>query len=364
MSDNDITEVQRKARLIRQTVAELQLDLGGLSIFTEAATGSFSVTAPIAAFAGAEKVYAIGRDSRYGTREEAFAATRLVAESLGVESRINFIDKRETDAIAESDIVTNTGFVRPIDEPFVQLMEGSGVVSLMYEPWEHRGEVDVEACWESDIPVVGTDESDPRVRTQEYVGLLPVKLSLTNDIEVMGNSYLVVGGGRMAKHSAEKLRVLGANVRRIDPDETSDLPADVDISKLDAVVVVDHRIDKELLGADSFIEVDDLEQQGSGVTIIHICGPTNQELLTESTIKTVPEHPADPGHMSYTTGDLGPTPVIKLHTAGLAAGEVAVRTQATGAGLQESVDAAVSEGLGADFDTEFKRVHGHPGYTS
>jgi len=350
----------RKVRIIRECIDDLQLNLDSLTVFTEAATGHYAVTAPIAATAGAETVYALGRNSPYGSKENAFTATRQVAQSLGVAERIRFVDEKQLEALAKADLVTNSGFVRPLDRALVEALNGSGAISLMYEPWEFRGEVDIEACWDEGIPVVGTDESDPRVRTMEYVGLLPVQLSLENDIEVMKSRYLVLGGGKMAKWSAKKLRSLGATVDRIAPVEINDVSSDISLLSLDAVVIVDNRTEKTLLGTKGLIGINQLEDRAPDTTVFHICGPVNDEQLRNSSINVVPEEPADAGHMSFIISDIGPRPVIQLQTAGLAAGEVAARHQASGRNFQSAVDAAVSETVGADFTDDFKLEHGHP----
>lgn len=47
-----------------------KLDLNGLIVFTEAACGEFIYTPIIAAMAGAKKVYAITKDSKYASKDE------------------------------------------------------------------------------------------------------------------------------------------------------------------------------------------------------------------------------------------------------------------------------------------------------
>ena len=68
-------DVVRTARIVRRVVDETGLDLRGLDVLTEAATGPFAATAAMAAFAGADEVVALARDSSFGSAEDAFAAT-------------------------------------------------------------------------------------------------------------------------------------------------------------------------------------------------------------------------------------------------------------------------------------------------
>ena len=61
---------QRLVRLMQQAIERCQLQLDNLTVLTEAATGAYAVTPVIAAIAGAKKVFAIARSSRYGTLEQ------------------------------------------------------------------------------------------------------------------------------------------------------------------------------------------------------------------------------------------------------------------------------------------------------
>ena len=83
----------RAARLINEiTRSHLSLDLSGLNVVTEAATGAFAVTAAIAALAGAE-VQAIAADSQYGSFDDARIATLSVAAACGVEPRVHVLPR-------------------------------------------------------------------------------------------------------------------------------------------------------------------------------------------------------------------------------------------------------------------------------
>ena len=60
---------------------------------------------------------------------------------------VEILNDRSDSVIAGADIVTNLGFVRPIDEPLLSKLGPQAVVSLMWETWEHRPEeLDRDAC--------------------------------------------------------------------------------------------------------------------------------------------------------------------------------------------------------------------------
>lgn len=74
---------------MRRRIRALGLNLDGLTVVTEAATGAYACTAPLAAMAGA-RVYATARDTRsYGSFEDASSATLALAEAAGVADRIS-----------------------------------------------------------------------------------------------------------------------------------------------------------------------------------------------------------------------------------------------------------------------------------
>src|SRR5262249_59904487 len=81
----------------------------------EAASGAYAVTAVLAARAGAGRVTALVRDSRHCTAREAADATLELARAAGVGERITVTAERRPQDVAEADIVTNSGHVRPTD---------------------------------------------------------------------------------------------------------------------------------------------------------------------------------------------------------------------------------------------------------
>lgn len=62
----------RVGRLMKAAIETFELDLAGLTVLTEAATGYCALTPVLAAVAGADRVLALARDSRHGTAAEAW----------------------------------------------------------------------------------------------------------------------------------------------------------------------------------------------------------------------------------------------------------------------------------------------------
>ena len=100
---------------IRTRIAALKLDLTGLRVVTEAATGAYACTAVIAAMAGAAQVVCTARDTaRYGRFEDAAAATLALARQAGVDGRLDIRPMIGPEVFRQCDILTNSGHLRPI----------------------------------------------------------------------------------------------------------------------------------------------------------------------------------------------------------------------------------------------------------
>ena len=135
---------------MRSAIERCALDLSGSVVFTEAASGAYTVTPVLAAMAGAVQVLALAHSSRYGTVEDVARATIDLARTAGGVDRVKIITEKRPDIIARADIVTNSGHLRPIDAAMVRSMKSTAVIPLMYEAWEfHPDDLDLAACREN-----------------------------------------------------------------------------------------------------------------------------------------------------------------------------------------------------------------------
>ena len=81
--------------------------------------------------------------------------------------------------VAQADVVTNSGHLRPLGQGFVDLLRPDAVVSLMMEAWEvdaGRLDVDLDALRRRGIAFAGTNERHPAVGVFDYLGVMAVKL--------------------------------------------------------------------------------------------------------------------------------------------------------------------------------------------
>jgi len=324
----------RVGRLVDEAIARFELDLTGTTVLTETASGPFVVTPLLAARAGGA-VIAVTRDSPYGTAAEVRAYTEEWAARLGVAVEVHVGNALER--AGDADLVTNLGFVRPIDAAFAGRMRRGTAVTLMCEPWEVRpSDVDVAACRATGVPVLGTDEHDGRVQTFRFVGMLAVKLLLDLEIEVLLSRIVVVSSEPFATPIVESLRAAGAEVRLVDATRGDVLDAE-ECAQADALVVAEHRDRRTIVGGEPGLPLAVLRD--AGVAVAHIAGKIDDP---RQELRKAPPGAVAPGWMTVTTDVLGPRPVVDLHAAGLRVGQALVEEMRAHADRERAEAAALA----------------------
>ena len=338
---------RRLKRLIADAPRRFGLDLSGIKVLTEAASGPFVSTALIAACGGAE-VHAVTRDSSYATARDVASATMSLAAELGVAERLTVSIGNAAAAADGCHIVTNLGFVRPIGQDIVAKLDPSAVVALMWEPWEFRAEdITLTALAARSIPLIGTREAHPLIATFRYVGALAGKLVLEAGIELVAARIVVVGSDPFGRATADWLEGAGTSCCLFElPLDVRELAADK--QSFDAVVLVEHRDHRTILGT---AETEFIARLGrDGAPVVRICGVVDRALLARHDVRVHPDREVRPGFMSVTTGYLGPRPVVDLHAGGLRASQDVVRARLAGALPDAAVAAAVNGGFALAFE--------------
>jgi len=345
------------------------LNLSGYTVFTEAASGNFAVTPISALLAGAEKVYAVARDSRYGSVEEVSAHLLQLARKAGVEKRLAIT--RDFSDLGKADIITNLGFLRPIDASKISLLKPHAVIPLMWETWEFReADLDLRACFERDILVLGTDEHHPDLQIFRYVGGIAAKLLYELQLEVFRSRIVLVGGGEFGKSVAETLLKMGSNVEQVSSLAEKNMPAECrwlgsslsdavsSLEKADAIVFAEHIREDQLLGEQANMSVERLLEINRDIKIAHISGLIDADALIAAGVEFKPESPAKQARtMSVTTGYVGPRPIVELHTAGLKVGEEMARARVSTASFAAAKEAALQYPLCQDFPDHILHKH-------
>jgi len=366
-----IENLPRFVSLLQKAIDKLELDLRGLVVLTEAASGNYVCTPVIAAMSGAEKVYAYARDSSYGTTREIFGNTEKLARLVGVDDRIAFLETLDKEHAGEADIVTNLGPLRPVREEFIHSLKDTAVVPLMRETWEFReGEVDLRACRDRGIIVLGTNENHPLLVIFDYLGHLCAKKLFEMGVEILQSRIVVFGGGEFGLNIMKYLARLGANVLAFcheDSHVVESLGArrlggltreDVDITAMkntDAIIVTTYPDQVEVVGENGLITPKELKATAPGVSVIQFKGNVDRDQIQREGIALLPKEAPKAGHMSWTLTELGPKTVVDLHAGGLKVGEITARLRLGGCSPEETVERALEHELVQDFSDEQKR---------
>jgi hypothetical protein len=346
----------RTSRLVRQAIGKFGLNLDGLTILTEAASGNYIFTPIIAALSGARQVHAITKDSRYAPAEQIMKNTLSLAEAMGTRKKIKIYTSLKPDVIGDADIITNLGFVRPIDRNFISHLKTTAVIPLMYETWEYRKEdLDLAECQRKGIAVLGTNERVDKLQTFAYIGNLAMKLAFELDVEVFKSNVIVVGGEHFGKSTVNAFTNASANVvnfRIAEGDSLASKRFKDELTRCDLLIFVEHQSKELLLGDGGQLSVKELLKLNPGISIVHIAGGVEEEAIRKAQIPYRPQNLSPVGYMSVTTAYLGPKPVIDLHTAGLKVGELLARGRLRGLSREEAEKEALMNPLCQSFVEE------------
>jgi len=320
--------------LAHAAIAALDLDLRGLTVLTEAATGPFSLTASLAALAGAERVYILARSGPHGSVDQAVSETVSAAAVFRCSERVTVLASRDDPRVGEADLITNLRGVRPLDKLFIARLKPTAVIPLMFESWEFRpDDLDLPACRARGIIVLGTNESDPRVDVLSYVGPVVLKLLLEAGIELLHSKVLVLGSGVFAEIASSSLRSAGAevhNFRVTDCGQLTESKSRNILGSADALLVAEHVDRMLLIGEKRGLDPITVAEANPGLVVVHLAGNVDRKSVVDAGLTAYPTVFAPPGYMSVTTAYCGPAPLIRLHCAGLKVGEIAARARRAG----------------------------------
>lgn len=308
----------RLVALLKAAAARCNLDLSGLTVLTEAATGGYSITPVLAAFSSATRVYAMTRSTRFGSVEDVIRQTRSLASLCGVEDKIHFITKKTRDVISRCDLITNSGHLRPLDAEFISWMKPGAVISLMYEAWELRSEdVDLAACRRHGIPVAGVNEANPAVDVFSYLPVIAAKQLFDAGVPVYGTHILLLCDNRFEPYLQKGLSSMGAEV-----DSFPSLAAAPRHGHYDAVLV---SITPQARPVVSRADARVLAEQWPGAVVAQFFGDIDREALSEVGLSFRPLQAPHAGHMGVYMTDVGPDAVVRLQSGGLKVGEILAR---------------------------------------
>jgi hypothetical protein len=305
----------RLVNLSQRAIERCNLNLENAIVLTEAATGAYLVTPVIAAMAGAKKVFALAQDSCYGTIEEVKTQTEKLAKIAGVNDRIELIAKKTSEIVTQADIITNSGYVRPIDAEAVAWMKKTAVIPLMYEAWEFRPhDVDIEACRQRGIKVAGTNERHPSVDVFSFLGLMAIKLLLDAEVSVYKSNILLLCDNHFSEFIQKSLLSAGANV-----EMTTNFSSASKEKLYDAILVALQPKPEPVLSAS---DASLISECWPGAVIAQFWGDIDRAAFLDLQLNVWPLNSPKKGHMAILPSAIGPEPIIRLQTGGLKVGEL------------------------------------------
>jgi hypothetical protein len=303
---------------IKDIIATLQLELNGQVVLTEVASGAFAYTPIIAAMAGAEKVYAWSRDSTYGKAEDHVANCQQLFSNFNMDKHVvEFaINDRPKAHIQVADIVTNLGFVRPLNLAFLEALHPQAVIAYMSEAWEVRpNDIDIAYCKKRGIRIAGTWENHPHLNIFDACGPLALKLCFDAGYEVYQNRILIVSNDAFGTVAHKALSAMN--------------PTEIVLSSIDEaqrrtewnfdfILIADYTSTSEFIGHNGIITPRSIE----GCGVVHLAGKVDVQFAIDNGISVFPEKEGVDHRMTETLAYLGTKPVIDLHAAGLKVGEL------------------------------------------
>jgi hypothetical protein len=351
----------RAARLVADAIRRFALDLDGLTVVTEAASGPYRDTPLLACAAGA-RVHAFTRDSSYADAEavETEALGRAAALGLGDRLTIHRARPAERPAVlASADIVTNSGFVRPLDRALIERLPPHAVIPLMFESWELRqNEIDMAACRDHGVLVLGTDERRPPLRFDRYLGVMALRLLFELGVECVDARVAVLGAGlgawihpQLERHGVESTWFADLDDAARPYRGFADWFA-AHGPTLDALIFAEHRDPQPLIGPDGLLDWTDVQALNPDLRVGVVAGQFDREALRTCGLRYAPAGFRPFRYMSYQPAVLGPRPVLELYAAGLAVGQAMARARRAGLALVDAARAAIDQAPAADLHGE------------
>lgn len=306
------------ARSIARQIASCGLDLRGLCVATECANGAYASTAAAAVAAGAEAVYAFGRENRYATVAEAEADVRALIVALGADGgRLHVVVDRADIPWATVDLVTNSGNLRPIDGDLIGALPDNAAIALMFEAWELRdGDIDVGAAGARGVSIFGVDEHHPACASFELVGALAISEAMRQRWSVAHGRVAVFSDNAFRDPVLRALRAAGAEAEALPltgPALAADPPFDLAVlATTPPRVAAAHGLTP--------LDPHDLALR-IAATGCHGCVQLwgDVERASAKEVSFAPSTPPPPGHQGVPMNAAGHEATVRLQVGGLAA---------------------------------------------
>jgi len=349
----------REFNVVKEQIKNFNLDLSGLTVITECASGFYAYNTFVPILANAKKVIAVSKTTSYGTFEENKKNIEDLAEKLNIDiSNLEVVEKLEEHHLKEADIVTNSGLVRPITSDMMSKMKNTSVIPLMWETWEFRDEdLDLSSAIENDILVLGTKETSKEIDMRGYAGVLGLAVLVYLNLEVYKTKVVLFGNevlGNAIVETFEKNNVeylwfveSPCNKNQKPYKELEDYKHI--IKSYDVVLFAEHSYRDEILTKEHGVTLKELSELNEEIKIGVIAGNINEQELKNSSLEYFPKKIMPAGYMSFQPYHMGAKPVIELFSAGLKIGEQMAKCRLNGMNLEDTIEFMTTKSFAMDF---------------
>ncbi len=324
---------------ILNVINELELNLKGKTVLTEAATGAYVVTSIIAAAAGA-KVIALTKNTKYGTVEDVKKQTKEIAQLFQQNLKIEIIESLTPEILKEVDIITNSGHLRPIDNNMLRHVKNGAVIAYMYEAWEYReSDLDLEFCKTKNIKVAATNERHPNIDVFNYLGELAVKLIHDAGKCLYRNKFIIISNNDFGYHIAKTVSKLCEKIGVIDLAENKDkYPNEIEwigdfpninipknYKDAEAIIFTAYPFEKTWFKKNEGLGIDSIAKLANPL-ILRYAGHIDTVYLDKNNISYYPKY-VKAGHMGILLSEIGYDSVIRLQAGGLKVAQMALKNK-------------------------------------
>jgi hypothetical protein len=312
----------KEINYIKSMIKMLNLNLKELTVLTEIGSSYYFYLPFIAALSGAKKVYAWTSNNNYFDCYQIVNEAKELAKKLNLQDLIEFsINKRPYNHIANADIITNSGFIRPLDENFLRKCKRNVAISLMFEAWELREkDIDIEYCKQNLLKVGGIWENHPDLEIFEAVGPLAIKLAMEAGNEIYQNKIIIWSEdefGVVTKKYFEKLRAKSV-ILTVNNKDVYDNLHDADF-----IYFCPNHEQRVIFGKEinAILDIDKIKSINPNISIVHLYGAFDYNSLKETGVKIYPPQDGKAEIMSRTLTYLGMKPSLNLLIGGLKVGD-------------------------------------------
>lgn len=302
----------RAAKIIKETKVKLNVNLEGYTVLTEVGSNLYLYSPIIPLLCGASKVLAFVKDTSYGSAENIKLLCFQIAKELGFSDKLQIATNiLPENWLAEADIVTNSGMLRPFDREKILKFKKGAVLPLMFEAWEVREQdLDIGACRDFGISVAGTWENHPLIKVFDNVKMLCLKLAFEAGYEIMGNSILVWSDDHFGEMIEESFKSNGVKKCIV----TTDVNVLYECApNLDFIFIADYDEKRDYT---TLFDIKNLVLKAPNLGFIHLYGLINLEEFKQLGFKVYPQKNGTSEMMTFTLAHVGITPLINLQVGG------------------------------------------------